>query len=199
LATNDGELAARVRRLALHGMTASAYERYGQRYRHWDMPQWGWKYNLDNIRAALLPPQMRKLDHLWQRRVALAERYEAGLSQIEGIGFPRVPDPRWSARHLFTIWVDPARRDEVLIGLQERGIGVAVNYRAVHLLEYYAREFGYRRGRLPAAESIGDRTLSLPFYPSLREEQVDRVIAAVAEVIAALDARGQFAIAELGR
>lgn len=181
LATNDAALAERVRRLALHGMTTSAYDRYRGRYRHWDMPQWGWKYNLDNIRAALLPSQIQRMDENWLRRREIAAVYETKLAELDGVEFPKVPEPVWSARHLFTIWVAPPARDEVLAGLQDRGIGVAVNYRAVHLLEYYARQGGYRRGMLPVAESIGDRTISLPFYPALTAEQVDCVVAAVAE------------------
>lgn len=177
LATRNRQVAARVRRLALHGMTTSAYDRYQRRYEHWDMRQWGWKYNLDNIRAALLPPQIRRLDERWQLRRTLAERYEHALGQIPGVAFPRVSQPEWSARHLFTIWVE--RRDETLAALQERRIGVAVNYRAVHLLEYFRRSLGYRRGDLPVAESIGDRTLSLPFHLQLTDEQIARVIEAV--------------------
>jgi UDP-4-amino-4-deoxy-L-arabinose-oxoglutarate aminotransferase len=185
LVTNDAALAERVRRLALHGMTTSAYDRYARRYQHWDMPQWGWKYNLDNIRASLLPPQIRKLDARWERRRQIAGQYEAAFAEMPGVDFPKVSVPEWSARHLFTIWVDPRRRDEILAGLQDRHIGVAVNYRAVHLLEYYARQFGYRRGDLPVAESIGDRTLSLPFHLHLTAEQISRVIAAVAETAGA--------------
>lgn len=185
LVTRDGALAERVRRLALHGMTTSAYDRYGKLYRHWDIPQWGWKYNLDNIRAALLVPQIARLDERWRRRIEIAERYEAAFSGITGVDFPKVERTEWSARHLFTIWVDPRRRDEILASLQAQNIGVAVNYRAVHLLEYYAKTFGYRRGDLPAAESIGDRTISLPFYPSLTEAQIDRVVAAVRVAVSA--------------
>lgn len=183
LATNDPELAARVRRLALHGMTSSASDRHGRRYRHWDMPDWGWKYNLDNIRASLLPPQIRKLDERWRRRREIAARYEAAFARLEGVDFPQVAVPEWSARHVFPIWVAPSRRDEILAGLQERGIGVVVNYRAVHLLQYYARHFGYRRGDLPVAEDIGDRTLSLPLYPQLTDAQINRVIDAVTEAV----------------
>jgi UDP-4-amino-4-deoxy-L-arabinose-oxoglutarate aminotransferase len=182
LATNDGALAERVRRLALHGLTTSAHERYGKRYRHWDMPEWGWKYNLDNIRAALLLPQIARLDERWRRRREIAERYEAAFGTIAGVEFPRVPQAEWSGRHLFTIWVDPGRRDELLDGLQRHRIGVAVNYRAVHLLEYYARR-GHRRGALPVAESIGDRTISLPLYPRLTAGQIDRVIGAVERLV----------------
>jgi UDP-4-amino-4-deoxy-L-arabinose-oxoglutarate aminotransferase len=183
LATNDAALAERVRRLSLHGMTTSAYDRYGQRYQHWDMPEWGWKYNLDNIRASLLLPQICRLDQRWSRRRQIAALYEAALAQIPGVGFPCVPAPEWSARHLFTIWVDPQRRDEILAGLQDRGIGVTVNYRAVHLLNFYARRFGCQRGSLPNAEAIGDRTISLPFYPQLTVDQIHCVIRAVAETV----------------
>ena len=183
LATNDAALAERVRRLALHGMTTSAYERYASKYKHWDMPEWGWKYNLDNLRASLLTPQIRKLDELCRRRREIAAEYEAGFRSLPGLEFPRVEQPTWSARHLFPIWVPPQHRDAVIAGLQERGVGVGVNYRAVHLLDYYARTCGYRRGDRPAAEAIGDRTLSLPLYPKLTADEIQYVIAAVSATV----------------
>ena len=96
-----------------------------------------------------------------------------------GVAYPKVsPDCR-SARHLFTIWVDPDRRDAVLTDLQSRGVGVAVNYRAVHLLTYYRQEHGYRRGQFPVAERVGDSTITLPLYPSLGDAQVEYVLESV--------------------
>ena len=183
LATNDPELADRVRRLARHGLTTSAHDRHGKGYQHWDMPEWGWKYNLDNIRATLLLPQISRLDERWRRRRRIAEAYEAAFADIAGVQFPAVPHADWSARHLFTIWVDPQRRDEILADLQQQRIGVAVNYRAVHLLQYYARRFGYRGGEFPAAEAIGARTISLPLYPQLTADQIGRVVAAVGRAV----------------
>ena len=180
LATNDGQLAERVRRLSLHGMTTSAYDRYGKQYRHWDMPEWGWKYNLDNIRAALLLPQIARLDERWRRRLEIAERYESALAGVVGVDYPRVEQPTWSARHLFTILVDPGRRNEILTELGERGIGVAVNYRAVHLLEYFARQ--HNRGDFPVAEAIGDSTISIPLYPQLTDIEIERVVEVVTRV-----------------
>lgn len=194
LATNDRDLAGRVRRLSLHGMTTAAAERYGRRYRHWDVEELGWKYNLDNIRASLLLPQIRRLDERCNRRRDIAQRYEAALATMDGVEMPEVPQREWSARHLFTVWVDPGRRDDILFDLQQRGIGVAVNYRAVHLLKYYARRFGYRRGELPVAESIGDRTISLPLYPQLTDEQVEWVIEAVRQTVGGDDGRPAVAV-----
>lgn len=185
LATNDAELADRVRRLSLHGMTASAFERHAVPYRHWDMTELGWKYNLDNLRASLLLPQIARLDRNWMRRRCLALRYEDLLRDIEGVDFPAVGSEMWSARHLMTIWVDPTHRDGVLAELQNRGIGVAVNYRPVHLMAYYRKRYGFRPGDLPNAEKIGAQTISLPLYPQLTEKEVERVVRAVHGAIAA--------------
>ncbi len=183
LATNDETVARRVRKLSRHGMTTSAAQRYGKNYEHWDMDELGWKYNLDNIRASLLLPQIHKLDEYCGRRRKLAARYEERLRDVDGVQFPTVPDGAHSSRHLFTIWVDPRRRDAIMTDLQERGIGVAVNYRPVHLMKYYRQRFGYTLGDLPVAESIGARTISLPLYPQLTDEQVDRVVDAVSDVV----------------
>ena len=90
-----------------------------------------------------------------------------------------MPEGATSARHLFTIWVDAGKRDAVLAGIQARGVGVAVNYRAVHLKSHYVSKLGHERGDLDNAEAIGDRTITIPLWPAMTDEQVDEVIAAV--------------------
>ena len=188
LVTNDERIANRVRILRSHGMSANAADRYTSTYRHWDLETLGWKYNMTNIQAAMLLGQLARIGTLWQARERLARRYEAALSSADGVGFPIVPDGASSARHLFTIWVSPERRDHVLSELQTRGIGVAVNYRAVHLLKYYRETFGFTRGMFPEAERIGDSTVTLPLYAKLTTEQVDYVAKNV-QAIAALNPR----------
>jgi dTDP-4-amino-4,6-dideoxygalactose transaminase len=176
-------MAEALRMLRSHGIDRSAADRYTKKYRHWDMPLLGWKYNMDNIHAALLIGQISRIDELWAARDRLWRLYEEGLSGAAGIElFKTVPDSR-HARHLFTILVHPDRRDEILLKLQERGIGVAVNYRPIHLLSYYRKAFGYKEGDFPAAEDIGSRTLSLPLYPKLAEREVQLVIKTVREVV----------------
>jgi len=83
------------------------------------------------------------------------------------------------ARHLFTILVDPDKRDSILHGLQEKGVGVAVNYRPIHLLKYYREKYGFKEGDFPVAEDIGKRTISLPLYPLLKDEEIEYVIKSV--------------------
>ena len=88
------------------------------------------------------------------------------------------------ARHLYPIWVDAALRDKMVKGLQERGIQTVVNYRAIHQMSYLRERLGYKDGTFPIAESIGDRTLSLPFYPGMPDEYVDIVCEAMEEIAA---------------
>ncbi|MEW6267158.1 MAG: DegT/DnrJ/EryC1/StrS family aminotransferase [Thermodesulfobacteriota bacterium] len=179
IATNDDRKADLLRRLRLHGMDKSAADRYTKLYRHWDMSVLGWKANLDNIKAALLIGQLDRVEDRWRRREEIARRYRDAFSRAPGLGLMSDLPGVKHARHLFTVHAPPDRRDAFLAGLQERGVGVAVNYRAVHLLDYYARQFGFRRGDYPVAEAIGDATVTLPLYPGLKDEEIEYVIEAV--------------------
>ncbi len=173
-----------LRQLGSHGMSKNAADRHAGKYEHWDMERLGYKYNLSDVNAALLLPQLPKLADRLLRREEICRRYEAAFRETPGITFPVVPEGMTSGRHLFTIWVDPARRDSVLAGIQARGVGVAVNYRAVHLTKFYGERFGFRRGMFPKAELIGDSTITIPLWPAMTDAQVDEVIAAVRAAVA---------------
>ncbi len=180
--TNNDRLAEKLRLLRLHGMTKTAADRDREGYQHWDMILLGWKYNLDNLQAALLLPQLDRLDANWLQRQTLAEYYESRLSNLTFLRWPKTLHSVRHARHLFPIWVEPSIRDQVIQGLQGRGISVMVNYRAIHLLTYFRETLGYRFGDFPIAERIGDSTISLPFYPAMPLEHVDYVAQALADL-----------------
>jgi dTDP-4-amino-4,6-dideoxygalactose transaminase len=184
--TNSPELNDRLRLLRQHGLTSNAADRYAGAYKHWDIELLGWKYNMTNLQAAMLIGQIDRIETLWQKREMVARRYGAGFDGIDGVAYPIVLDGVKSARHLFTIWVDPLRRDEVLADLQSREVGVAVNYRAVHLLKFYQEQMHHPRGTFPVAERIGDSTITLPLYPSLPSDEQDFVIASVKAAVASL-------------
>lgn len=183
IATNDFEKAELLRMLRLHGIDKSAADRYTKKYKHWDMPVLGWKYNMDNIQAALLLGQLKRIEKLWRRRDEIYKRYEDAFGSLKNIELMKAVPNSQHARHLFTIQVQEGKRDSILIALQEKGIGVAVNYRAIHLLKYYREKFGYKEGDFPVAEQIGKRTISLPLYPSLKDEEIEYVIRVVAEEV----------------
>lgn len=181
--TRDRGLAETLKVLRLHGIDKGAVERYTHRYRHWDMPVLGWKYNMDNIQAALLIGQLERIDSLWEKRNRLWEMYEQEFQGLRGTRILRTLPGGRHARHLFTLLVDSDRRDQMLWQMQEKGVGVAVNYRPIHLLKYYRETFGYREGSFPVAEEIGARTISLPLYPSLSEADARYVIQTVKEIL----------------
>jgi UDP-4-amino-4-deoxy-L-arabinose-oxoglutarate aminotransferase len=118
----------------------------------------------------------------WLRRQTLAEYYESRLRNLAFLHWPKTLHSVRHARHLFPIWVEPSIRDQVIQGLQGRGISVMVNYRAIHLLTYFRETLGYRFGDFPIAERIGDSTISLPFYPAMPLEHADYVAQALADL-----------------
>jgi len=176
VSTNSIRTASFLRMLRLHGIDRGAAERYTKHYQHWDMPVLGWKYNMDNIQAALLIGQLERIDGLWKKRDKLWRLYENELQSIKGIRVLKTLPGAKHARHLFTVLVPPAKRDLILRTLQKKGIGVAVNYQPIHLLTFYRNTFGYKNGDYPVAEDIGKRTISLPLYPSLKESDVKYVV-----------------------
>lgn len=172
---HDAALAERLRLLRLHGMTKTAYDRSREGYQHWDMVALGWKYNMDNIHAALLLPQLDRLDATWTKREEVARRYQGLLAEVPGLTWPQTVAGVKHAHHLFPVWIVNGRRDQVVAGLRERGIPTVVNYRAIHLLSYFRERFGFKAGAFPMAERIGDAAVSLPFYPSIPAEHVAAV------------------------
>ena len=181
--TNDDTKAEHIRMLRLHGIDKSAIDRYTKKYRHWDMPILGWKYNMDNIHAALLVNQLKRIDGYWERRNTVWHIYEENFSRVRGLKILKTLPELRHARHLFTILVEPEERDAILWDLQKREVGVAVHYRPIHLLKYYRKTFGYREGQYPVAERIGAGTISLPLYPSITGAEIDHVVQSVADVL----------------
>lgn len=181
--TNDDSLASKFKLLRLHGMNKNANDRHKEGYQHWDMPVLGWKYNMDNIQAALLLPQMDRLEANWSKRRDLAKQYEDQLWDMPALSRPKTLHEVEHAWHLFSVWIGEGKRDHVIHELQRAGISVMVNYRAIHLLTYFREKFGFKPGSFPHAERIGDMNLSLPLYPNMPREHVDLVVAALRQVL----------------
>ena len=184
--TNDSRIDERIRTLRQHGMSKGAADRYGGVYKHWDMVELGWKYNMSNIQAAMLLPQIPRIEANWARRDALYQEYVRALSGIRGLEWPALLPGVKSAYHLFTVLVDDAVRDLVLHKLGEQGVGCAVNYRAIHLLSYYREKFGFKEGDFPYAEAMGRRTITLPFWVGMTGEQVAYAAKTLKDILGSL-------------
>jgi len=176
VATNDPGLADALRVLRLHGLDRDAAKRY-QHFKHYDMIELGYKFNMNDIQAAMLLPQLERIDAAHAVRGEVCAMYTDALDRAAlPVRTVKVEEGVRHARHLFVLRVESRRRDPVLAHLQENGVGVAVNYRAVHLNSYYRRRLGTGEGLCPDAERMGGEVVSLPFYPGLKEEEIEYVV-----------------------
>jgi dTDP-4-amino-4,6-dideoxygalactose transaminase len=175
LATDDTALYDRLKLLHLHGMTKTAFDRSREGYRHWDMTVLGWKYNMSNIEAALLLPQFDRIARKLAQRNALAQRYDERLATVPGVRRPAVRANTVHSRHVYAVRIACEKRDFVIEALKSEQIGCVVNYRAVHLMQYFREHFGHKLGDFPEAERIGNESISLPFYPGMPLDDVDLV------------------------
>ena len=179
LVTRDDGLAARARKLRLHGIDRDVFDRYTGAASTWeyDVVAPGWKYNLTDIAAAIGIEQLRREHPMWSRRVAIACSYDRLLHRR--LRRPAAPDPprRDHAWHLYPIRV-PDRRDRFINALHDRGIGASVHFKPLHRTTAYACD----AQRFPGAEAYWPKALSLPLYSSMTESQVARVIETVNEV-----------------
>ena len=182
ISCNDPEFYDWLLKARLHGMSKNAAERYSKEYEHYDMEFLGLKCNMSNIQAALLIHQIDRIEELLALRENIAQKYDKAFSNNTNIKIPQVLTNTKHARSLYTIWVNPGKRDEYLHRMQEAGIGVAVNFRAIHLMEYYKQKYGSKKGDFPIAEKIGNFTISIPLYPGLGNEEVSYIINSVNKV-----------------
>ena len=173
---HDADLYGRILETRLHGMSAIAAKRFsGGRYNHWDMKRLGIKANLPDLLAALLPEQIRTIDERLGLRQEVVRRYETALCGGPFRMVRRV-DGALSAEHLFAIGVADGKRDRAIALLNDAGISVTVNYRALPSMGYYKSHYPGSAEACPVAMQWGEETISLPLYPGLESDRQDHVI-----------------------
>jgi len=187
VATNREDLFARIKVLALHGLSNDAWSRFSDAgYKHYEVTTAGFKYNMTDIQAALALHQLPKIDLYARRRSEIWQAYQTAFADLRLLRpAPPEADTR-HARHLYTILADLERlsvgRDHLLNALQAEGIGTGVHYLALSLYPFYQNKLGCRAGDYPNAEYISERTISLPLSAKLSDADVEDVIAAVRKV-----------------
>ena len=182
--TSDPDAADRIRRLALHGLSADAWSRYSDKsFRHYFVDDLGFKYNMTDLQAAIGIHQLRRIDANWDRRKAIWEYYQAELGDLPlQLPAPVEPSTR-HAYHLYTVLVDEAQagldRDAFIDSLYEKKIGTGVHYRAIPEHPYYQRQYGWSPSQFPVSHRIGLQTVSLPLTAAMSDQDAEDVVAAV--------------------
>ncbi|MBU1694399.1 MAG: UDP-4-amino-4,6-dideoxy-N-acetyl-beta-L-altrosamine transaminase [Verrucomicrobia bacterium] len=156
---------------------------------HYEMQALGYNYRLSDISCALGLSQLRKLDRFVTRRREIAARFDKAFRPLSSVLRPLALGSQtcMHAYHLYVVQVDFPKlgktRTRVMRELRERGVGTQVHYIPVHLQPFYRARFGCKPGQCPVAEEAFGRVLSLPMYPALRDEDVERVVEAVRGVL----------------
>jgi dTDP-4-amino-4,6-dideoxygalactose transaminase len=187
LARSESDI-ERIKVLALHGMTKDAWHRFGDEgYKHYQVVEAGFKYNMTDLQAALGIHQLRRIGDSWLRREEIWQRYQQAFEALP-VATPANPEPGTRhGYHLYTLLVDKAEtgidRDSFIASMGRAGIGVGVHYLSLASHPHYRQRFGWRPGDYPVAQAIGESTVSLPLSAKLTDAEVERIIATVGRVL----------------
>lgn len=178
---------ARVRRL--HGITKDAWKRYStEGFEPYEAVYPGYKYNMMDIQASLGIHQLKRAKANLKIRDRYWKQYNQAFKQIDEV----IPPPKDEkdiihARHLYTINLEIEKlkinRNQFIDAMKAENIGCGVHFTALHLHKYYQEKFGFKKGDFPKAEWIGERTVSLPFYPHMTANDIEDVVKAVRRII----------------
>ncbi len=179
--TANGEWADRMRMLRLHGISKDAWKRYSKGGSwFYEVMEAGFKYNMTDLQASLGIAQLKKVECLWEKRKIIAHRYTEAFSSVKEIITPVVRRDRETAWHLYVIKlnVEALRIDRNAFGekLREKGIETSVHFIPLHRHPYYKKTFGYNERDFQNAEWIYERSLSLPIYPGMTDQEISYVI-----------------------
>ena len=188
LTTKDDELYEKAAVLSCHGMSRTAWNRYGKggKWRY-DVLEAGFKYNMTDIAAALGLVQLSRIDEMQAKREEYAKIYNERLADVKGVGI--LPDTALgrNAWHIYGIKIKKGElkidRDEFIDILTDKYlVGTSVHFIPVHLHPFYREHFGTKPGDCPGAERFFEEIISIPLNPSMTKDDVLYVADAVAEI-----------------
>lgn len=187
LVTDRDDIAERARILVGQGMSHNAWNRYakGGSWKY-DIVEPGYKYNMFDIQAALGLVQLSRLEEMQKRRLEIAAVYQEEFGKIDAVEPPFVPEFATHCWHLYVLRVLPELltidRDQFIVELNERNVGTSVHFIPTHTMTAF-RKLGWKEGDFPMTEKHFERIISLPLYPSMTDEQVRYVVAAVRDIV----------------
>ena len=172
--------------MRMHGIDRPVWNRYTSEKASWeyDVVAPGYKFNLPDVLAAMGRVQLQKADLLFQQRKAIAQQYNQAFADCDFLQLP--PDGDGNAWHLYILRVVPEKlklsRNEFTQKLQEAGLGISMHFIPHFRLSYLRQTFGLDAADYPNAQKRFETSFSLPFWPGMSQEMVDRVIDTVVQL-----------------
>ncbi|WP_069470438.1 DegT/DnrJ/EryC1/StrS family aminotransferase [Candidatus Marithrix sp. Canyon 246] len=182
IATANPEYAERMSILRLHGMSRDVFDRNSSW--HYDVVAPGFKYNMTDMAAALGIHQLQKAESFQQRRAEIANLYTNNLNDLP-LTIPYQADYSSHAWHLYVIQLDLATidRNTFIERMAAAGIGTSVHFIPLHLQTYWRDRYDLKAEDFPVALDVYNRAVSLPIYPCMSDDDVDRVITQVRTIL----------------
>ena len=183
LVTRDKEIAERVSVMRSHGIDRNVWSRYSDARASWyyEVVEAGYKYNLPDLLAAVGRVQLSRADDLLRARLEIAAAYDAAFAGDDRFLLP--PTGPGDARHLYPLRLNPERvpvsRDAFIEKLKGAGIGVSVHFIPLHTMPFYKNRYRLAEDDFPETMKSYCQEISLPIWPGMTGEQVERVILAV--------------------
>lgn len=189
ICTNDEDIAERCSIMRLHGINRDAWKRYTESGSwYYEVVAPGFKYNFTDLQASLGLPQLKKVDLMWESRKNIAGKYTAALKDNEFITLHTVKKDRDSSWHLYPIRLNLEKlkinRAQLIDEMRKLNVGAGVHFMPVHQHIYYTQTFNLDDKNYPVASSVFPRLVSLPIYPGMKDEHVDRVINVLVDLLA---------------
>ena len=186
--TDNGDLAARMRIMRLHGIGRDAWKRYSAEGSwYYEVLDSGFKYNLTDIQSAIGLVQLDRCDEMRSAREKIAARYTKEFAMTQTLQVPTVRDNCDSAWHLYVLRLNLEQvsitRSEMIEKLRERGISCSVHFIPLHMHPFYKQTYGYNTEDFPVASKEYMRYFSLPIFPGMSSTQIDYVIENVLEIM----------------
>lgn len=183
----DPKVMKRMSIMRTHGFDRDAWDRYTSPKASWyyDVVAPGYKFNLPDVLAAIGVEQLKKAAAFHEMRRAIASRYLEAFGAESALEMPPVhPAHSW---HLFSLRLRPEAlrisRDEFIVELQKKGIGTSVHFIPLHTMKYWRERYSLKPSDFPEALAKYERTVSLPIWQGMSDEQTERVIEAVLSTV----------------
>lgn len=188
ICTNNMEIAERCAIMRLHGINRDAWKRYSESGSwYYEVVAPGYKYNFTDLQASLGLPQLKKVDMMWESRKSIASKYMEAFKDLDLITLPTIKSDRESSWHLFPVRINlemvTKNRAQIIEELKTNNVGVGVHFMPVHQHLYYSETFNLDDKNFPVASASFPRLMSLPIYPGMNENSVEKVITTVTEVL----------------
>ena len=184
LCTNDEEISERSTLMRLHGINKDSWKRYSDEGAwYYEVVAPGYKYNFDDIHASLGLAQLSKIDYMLQRRKNIYHKYNSAFDKNELISTYNLKNDRTSAHHLYPILLDidnlRINRAQFIEELKAQGIIASVHFIPLYRHTFYQKNFHLENSKYSVSEYIYPRIITLPIWPMMSDEQIERVADAV--------------------